>query len=118
MLVRTIIGTTVGFLLGTIAHELTHWAAAAGLGAEVERVSLLPPAPEVVYLATSARDDALIRAVTVPVALPVLVGVGLIADGRSLPTVLALLAVGLGYLPRSGSDWSGVLETLTPGLSP
>jgi len=118
MLVRTIIGTTVGFLLGTIAHELTHWGADVALGAEVERVRLLPSAHEVAYIAMNARDDVLIRAVTVPLALPVLVGVGLGADGRSLPTVLALLAVGLGYLPRSGSDWSGVLEALTPGVSP
>jgi membrane-associated protease RseP (regulator of RpoE activity) len=110
---RTVIATGAAFVAGTVAHELTHWLVAHLLGADVERVSLISAAPQVVYRAPTPGVDVAVRGSTVPVAALVLVAVGLAGTGRSPRVQLVLAAFALGYLPRSGSDWSAVETVVT-----
>jgi len=100
------------FLVGTAAHELTHWAVALAVGARIDEVWLFPPNPRVVYEPATARSDRWVRASTIVAALPLCVAAGLVALSAS-PVVAgtALVAVA-GYLPRSRSDWSGLSDVL------
>lgn len=114
-MMRTVgtVGMMAGaFLGGTIAHELTHWATARLLGAEVESVSLFPPAPQVVFRAPTPRVDVYVRASTVAVSVPILVAVIWLAFDRPLAQQLALAVFAVAYLPRSGSDWAPVVRAI------
>jgi len=113
MVVRTAIATGVAFVAGTVAHELTHWATARLLGADVEQVRLVSAAPQVVFRTQTPTVDVAIRGSTVPVALLVLVLVGIAGAGRPVRVQLVLAAAALGYLPRSASDWSAVRAAVT-----
>jgi len=105
----TAIATATAFLVGTVLHEVTHWSVATGLDAEVVETSLLPPSPEVVFEASTPRVAAAIKACTVPVAAGILVAVNLAGSGRPFLVQLVLAAFALGYLPRSQSDWGGLV---------
>lgn len=113
MMVRPVLTTAaltaIGFLLGTALHEATHWLAARIADVEVERVSLLPPNPEVVFRRPTPGVDAAIKASTV-VAAPGVLSLSFLAFSTVYPASLAWLPVGLavGYLPRSQTDWGGV----------
>lgn len=108
----TAIATAAAFLAGTALHEATHWSVATGLDAEVIETSLLPPSPEVVFEASTPGVAAAIKGCTVPVAGGILVAVGLAGRGRPLLVQLVLAAFALGYLPRSQSDWGGLVALI------
>lgn len=106
-------GSVVAVLAGTAAHEGTHWLAAWLLDADIKSVSLLPPAPEVVYWAATPRVDILIRVSTVLCSPLLTAGLLLVAKGRPLTQQLLLAAFVVAYLPRSMSDWEPILSVLT-----
>lgn len=111
-MLRTVALMGGAFLSGTIAHELTHWATARLLGAEVESVSLLPPAPEVVFRAPTPWVDVYVRGSTVALSVPILVAVIWLAFDRPLAQQVALAVFAVAYLPRSGSDWAPVVRAI------
>lgn len=102
----TAVGAAIAVLAGTAAHELTHAGAARLLGARIEHITLLPPAPRVVYDAPSAGVDAGVRLAPVIATLPLLVVVMSAMVGRPLREQLVLAAFGAAYIPRSASDWA------------
>lgn len=111
MLARTIVGVVLCFTAGTVSHELTHWAAARLLGAEVHSIRYVPP-PEVLYEPATATADQWVKVAPVLATVPVLLGISLAGRNRSIPVMFALAAFGLGYLPRSPSDWAPVADYL------
>jgi len=112
LLARTVVGVTLCFFAGTVAHELTHFATAHLTGAEVESVRYLPPAPEVVYDAPSARADQLIKGAPIALTIPVFVAVVYLSRNARLPVTLSLVAFAMAYLPRSDSDWQAITEVV------
>jgi len=102
------VGAGIAFLTGTAAHELTHAVVADGLGARVESVRPLPPAPRVVYQPPSAQVDRAIRVAPIILSLPLLVAVMFVAAGRPLREQVVLAAFVAAYIPRSRSDWAPV----------
>jgi hypothetical protein len=109
-MLRTVALMLGAFGAGTIAHELTHWATARLLGATVESVTLLPPAPEVVFRAPTPGVDVYVRASTVLLSLPLLVLVIWLALDRPFGQQVALAVFAAAYLPRSGSDWEPIAQ--------
>jgi len=117
MAIKTILGMALAFGAGTIAHELTHWATARLLGADVESVTLLPPAPEVVFPDATPGVDVCVRASTVLLSVPVLVAIIWLAIDRPFNQQAALAVYAAAYLPRSGSDWEPVARYLAHVVS-
>jgi Zn-dependent protease len=109
-MLRTVALMLGAFATGTIAHELTHWATARLLGATVESVTLLPPAPKVVFRAPTPGVDVYVRASTVLLSLPLLVLVIWLALDRPFGQQVALAVFAAAYLPRSGSDWEPIAQ--------
>lgn len=104
----TVIGTAIAFLAGTAAHEFTHAGVATALGARIQELHPLPPAPRVVYDAPSQSVDALVRVAPIAAAIPLLVIVMLAMLGRPLREQVVLVAFAAAYVPRSGADWAPV----------
>lgn len=108
MILSLIVMFSVAFAAGTVVHEGTHWAVAKSLGADIHSVSLLPPYPEVVYVASTPGVDRLIRVSTVIASVPLLVVLLWIGRGRPLVQQLTLAVFAIAYLPRSATDWEPV----------
>jgi Zn-dependent protease len=103
----------VGYIAGIVAHELTHWAAATGVGAHVEEVHLFPPAPRVVYDAPTATGDKTVLLSTIVLTVPVVIGCVYLA-ARPGPLRWAWIGFALGYLPASqSSDWQPVIDAVS-----
>jgi hypothetical protein len=104
----TTLWALVGCVTGLVCHELTHAAVARALRADIHRIRLRPPAPEVVFTAPTPGVRAWILASTVLVAPALLAGAALAALW-AWPAPIAWLPIGLGvmYLPRSRADWAG-----------
>lgn len=112
MVVRTIALMTGSFVAGTVAHEMTHWTVAKAMGADIESVSLISTAPQVVYRTATPGVDVAVRLSTVLFSLPLLVATIALAIDRPIAQQAALIVFGLAYLPRSGSDWQPVAKAV------
>jgi len=106
--VATAVGAGIAVLAGTAAHETTHAVVADGLGARVESVRPLPPAPRVVYQPPSAQVDRAIRVAPIALSLPLLIAVLLVAAGRPVREQVVFAAFVAAYIPRSRTDWAPV----------
>lgn len=91
------------YLLGTIAHELTHALATVATGSVLVQVSLWPPFVD--YKAKSGYAEGIIRTATVGVSVPILVVYIMWLQAGVELAKLAAGAFVIGYLPRSRTDW-------------
>jgi len=98
----------VVYLLGLALHEFTHVGACWATGCSVEHLQVYPP--EVGYIAATSRKDAFVRASTILLTVPLLVVFMLWLSEDVWSWRLLGLAAVAGYLPRSESDWSGLVQ--------
>lgn len=103
------VGAAAGlYALGTAAHELTHLLLCWLTGSRVKYVQAAPL--EVGFEAPTPGVDALVRASTTAVSVPLVVGwvIWLLGDPWSYRWLGAAAVV--GYVPRSWTDWQPVVR--------
>lgn len=96
----------VSYVVGTVAHELTHLGVARLTGSEILEISWWPTYVE--YDPATPICDPIIRASTLGVT-PAIIGSWL-AVVVLWPSAITLSLLGgvIGYIPRSRTDWHGL----------